>query len=263
MTFSKKELLHQKIGNRMKQLAKEHCFTREDMSETIGYSCGHISRFYSGMIEIPDSAAQILSDLWHIRKEYILCEDDFRTDEEIYSYLNENSIKEMQAAIKYLETLDLFLHPCTVLHCPVVAIYGHLDELSGYIKKSEIDRLNSEYDFSLSPSDFTKRYFSDWCNVELSAPLPDMPFLNKEELTKESNVKSVTVSCSAARNMLCVNHDIHLFFKVYYHDKYVRTTSVHELQQFIKKLDAYSKCTIETILLDKGDDLSGDIESRK
>lgn len=252
MSFSEKEMLHQKMGNRLKQLAKEHGFTREDISKAINYSCGHISRFYSGVLEIPDNVAQILSDFWHIRKEYILCEDDFRTDEEMYSYLNENSIKEMQAAISYLETLGLFLRPCTILDCPLTTIYTHLEELSKYIKKSEIERLNSEYDFSLAKSDFTKRYFSNKCRVELSSPLPDMPFLNKEEISKESDVKSsVFVSCSDARNILGINHIISLFFKVYYHNEYVCTVDIHELQRFIKKLDEYSKCTITTILFDK------------
>lgn len=252
MSFSEKEMLHQKMGNRLKQLAKEYGFTRENMSEAINYSCGHISRLYSGVSEIPDSAAQILSDLWHIRKEYILCEDDFRTDEEMYSYLNDNSIKEMQAAISYLETLGLFLHPCTVLSCPITTIYRHLEELSKYVKKSEIERLNSKYDFNLPQNEFIRKHFTEECNIELSSPLPDMPFLRTEEIAKESHMdSSVFVGCSDVRNKLGVNHKITLLFKVYHNNKYIRTINVRELQRFIVKLDEYSKCTIATTLFDK------------
>ena len=50
MTNTEKKMLHQKIGQRLKKLAKEHGFTREDMAEKLNYSCGHISRFYKGTI---------------------------------------------------------------------------------------------------------------------------------------------------------------------------------------------------------------------
>ena len=45
MTNQEKEMLHLKTGDRLKKLAKEHGFTRENLSEKINYSCGHISRF--------------------------------------------------------------------------------------------------------------------------------------------------------------------------------------------------------------------------
>lgn len=251
MTDTEKKMLHSKMGQRLKKLAKEHGFTREDMAEKLNYSCGHISRFYKGTIEIPDNVAQALSKLWNIRKEYILCEDDFKTDEEMYSYMNETSIKEMQAAIDYLKTLGIVFRPCTALTCSLTALYRHWIQMQEYIKESEIERLKKEYDFDLTPKEFHRTYFSEQCHVELSSPLPELPFLRIEEVAKHSKQKSmVFIGSMDDKNPLNVNCEVNLFFKVYQNGQFIRTVKIYELQDFVKKIDAYSKCTIETTLFD-------------
>lgn len=251
MTNSREKMLHLKIGQRLKQLAKEHGFTREDMSEKLNYSCGHISRFYNGSIELPDNVASVLSETWGIRKEYILCKDDFKTDDEMYLYLNETSIKDMQIAIDYLKTLGLVLRPYTTLSCSLTALYRHLSQIRNYIKESEIQRLQGEYNFELSPEVFSKTYFSVDCNVELSSPFSGLPFLCIENISKTSVQDEITLlHCSDENNPITENCRVTLYFKVYYHDEMIRTIGIEDLQKFIKKLDMYSKCTIETILFD-------------
>lgn len=251
MTNPEKKMLHLKIGQRLKMLAKEHGYTREDMSEKLNYSCGHISRFYNGSIEVPDNVASVLAETWGIRKEYILCEDDFKTDNEMYLYLNETSIKDMQIAMDYLKTIGLVLRPYTVLSCSLTALYRHLSKIKSYIKESEIQRLQSEYNFELSSEEFSKDYFSVDCNIELSSPLPGMPFLCLDNISKTSIQDDITLlHCSDENNPIAENCEITLYFKVYYHDELIRNISIEDLQKFIKKLDMYSKCTIETILFD-------------
>lgn len=252
MTTQKDKMLHLKMGQRLKQLAKEYSLTREDMSEIINYSCGHISRFYNGSMEIPDNAAQILSKLWNIRKEYILCEDDFKTDEEMYLYLKNTSIKEMQAAIDYLETLEVILRPQTMLSCSLTSLYKHFEQIKCYIKESEIQRLKTTYNFELSQKDFFKTYFSEECKIELSSPIPGVPFLCTENVSKTSaSDDMILLYSSSENNPVHSNCEIALYFKVYYKNELIRSISTHDLQKFIKKLDMYSKCTIETILLDE------------
>ena len=76
-----------------------------------------------------------------------------------------------------------------------------------------------------------------------------MPFLRTEELAKGLiNEQSLYVDCSDKRNLIRENCEIALYFKIYYNNKFVRTISENNLQDFVKKLDAYTKCTIETIL---------------
>lgn len=252
MTYSEKEMLHLKMGQRLKQLAKEHGLTREDIGEIINYSCGHISRFYNGIIEIPDSAAQILSKLWNIRPEYILCEDDFKTDEEMYLYVNESSIQDMKAAMSYLQTLGIELRPHTILSCPLTELYKHFSQLKDHIKTSEIQRLQDNYNFGLPQKEFFKTYFHEECNIELSSPIPGIPFLCAEDISKTAvQEDTFFISVSDSNNPIGTNCTISLYFKVYYRNKFIRTVSLCDLQEFIKKLDAYSKCTIETILFNK------------
>ena len=149
MTSKSKEMLHLEMGARLKWLAKENGLTREELGEITGYSSGHISRFYNGKSEIPDNMAQTLSELWNIRKEYILCEDDFKTDEQMYWSLNESSIKEMRAAMEYLKTLGVVFRPCTILSCYLIALYDHWEQMQDYIKRDEIKRLQKEYNFDI------------------------------------------------------------------------------------------------------------------
>lgn len=251
MTDTEKKRSHYEMGKRLKQLAKEHGATREDMAEILNYSCGHISRFYSGITEIPDNVAQTLSELWNIRKEYILFEDDFKTDEEMYLYMNENSIKEMQATLAYLRTLGVTIRPCTVLKCSLTSLYKNLAQLQDYIKESEIERLRNEYDFDLPSAEFFRTYFSQQCCVELSSPLPRTPFLELERVSKNSKQESfIYTQCSDDNNLLGVNYEVVLFFHICYQGNMIRDIDIYGLQKFVKKLDAYSKCTIETILFD-------------
>ena len=251
MTDTEKKMLHSKMGQRLKRRAKERARTREDMAEKLNYSCGHISRFYKGTIEIPDNVAQALSELWNIRKEYILCEDDFKTDEEMYSYMNETSIKEMQAAIDYLKTLGIVFRPCTALACSLTALYRHWIQMQEYIKKSEIERLKKEYDFDLPSDEFHRTYFAEQCYVELSSPLPDIPFSHLEDISKSSKQESmVLLKSSDEKNPLSVNCGVTLFFKVYQNDQFIRNANIYDLRDFMEKLNAYSKCTVETILFD-------------
>lgn len=251
MASTNNEMLHLKMGARLKWLAKENGLTREELGEITGYSSGHISRFYNGKSEIPDNMAQILSELWNVRKEYILCEDDFKTDEQMYSYLNENSIKEMQAAIEYLKTLGIVFRPCTVLSCDLTSLYRHWAQMQDFIKRDEIEQLQKKYNFNLSSAEFHKAYFSEQCRVELSSPLPDTPFLTLENVSKSSKQESmIIIDSSNKNNPLGTGCEINLFFKVYQNDKLVRSITMYDLQDFIKKLDNYSKCSVETILLD-------------
>lgn len=251
MTSKSKEMLHLEMGARLKWLAKENGLTREKLGEITGYSSGHISRFYNGKSEIPDNMAQTLSELWNIRKEYILCEDDFKTDEQMYRSLNESSIKEMKATMEYLKTLGIVFRPCTVLSCYLTSLYKHWAQMQDYIKRDEIERLQKKYNFNLPSTEFHKAYFSEQCHVELSSPLPDTPFLTLEDVSKSSRQESMIIlDSSSGSNPLGTGCEINLFFKVYQDNKLVRSITVYDLQDFIKKLDSYSKCTVDTILLD-------------
>lgn len=271
MTNMSNKMLHAEKGQRLKQLAKENGLTRDEMGIILNFSPGHITRFYNGEYELPEDSAEKLSKLWGIRKEYIQCIDDFRTDEEIYKYSNETSIKEMQAAINYLETLGLVLRPCTLLCCPVTALYKKLGEISDYVNESEMTRLRSRFDFELPSKDFYTKYFSEWCDIELAAPLPDVPFLDMANVSKQANIDTdKEIYCGEPRGKIIgANYSVTLAFRVYYNKKWIGQIDVNGLQEFIKELDAFTKCTIETLFPRRavrylmGSDVPLDMQTRK
>ena len=124
-------------------------------------------------------------------------------------------------------------------------------QMQEYIKDSEIERLKKEYDFDLPSNEFHRTYFTEQCYVELSSPLPEIPFLHLEDVSKSSSQESmVFLKSSDEKNPLGVNCGVSLFFKVYQNSQFIRNANIYDLQDFMKKLDAYSKCTVETILFD-------------
>ncbi len=228
---------------------KYEIITQEKLAEAIDCSTNQISYIECGRRKLSLGLARSMASIFHVRPEYLLGEDDFRTEEDIRSCQNDMRIKDMQAALNYLRSLGLYLIPYNILYCSVTGLFKNLSILTPYIQKDALEQLKQEYDFTLSTSDFFKKYYGENCSVELSSPLPDMPFLRTEELAKGLiNEQSLYVDCSDKRNLIRENCEIALYFKIYYNNKFVRTISENNLQDFVKKLDAYTKCTIETIL---------------
>jgi len=267
MTSREISMLQEKkkeIGARFKTLveAKESNHNRATIGEKLGYSETSISRFYSGVTALNDTAFKKIIDEFKVRKEYLLCEDDFKTDEEMYACLNENDMSEYKKSLHYLETLGLEFKPVTTLRCSLTSLYKHFTEVSPFIKFSSLQDLQKQYDFNLSNAEFVRRYFGTWCTVELSSsPYKNIPTLDK--LTKTSGAP--TGDCSlfgdtflfsphdaSTSNLLNTNHEISIYFKVFYKGKYLHDIIVVSLQDFLKKLDEFSLLAINTLIVNSG-----------
>lgn len=252
MTRIKNDMLNKEIGARVKILAKENGDKAEVLANCLFCTKEQISRYYNGHCTISRDRITILAKRWNIREEYLLCEDDFKTNDELYAVLKENNIKNMQHAIDYLESLGLYLKPYTKLHCSLTSFKKHIDELKPYIKKDAFEKLMKQYDFNLPNDEFYKKYFSERCSVELFKPLPHLPFLDKENISKGEHIPHATfIQAGDENNILQQNYNVNLGFAVYYQNKFIRTICVDNLQEFIEQLDNYTKCTIETLLIGK------------
>lgn len=250
MTRTKNDMLNKKIGLRVKILAKENGDKADALAKYLFCTKEQISRYYNGHCTISRDRISMLAKRWNVREEYLLCEDDFKTNDELYAISKANNIKDMQHAIAYLESLGLYLKPHTELHCSLTGFKRYLEKLKPYIKKESLEKLMKQYDFNLSNSEFRKKYFYERCLVELFKPLPESPFLDKENISKDEHIPHATfVQPGDENNILKENYNINLGFTVYYQNKFIRRISVNELQDFIKQLDCYAKCTIETLLI--------------
>jgi len=56
--------------------------SRPELAEKSGYSVEYISRLISGKKRVSDEAARCLSKALHVRKEFLLCKDNFMLEED-------------------------------------------------------------------------------------------------------------------------------------------------------------------------------------
>lgn len=94
-----------KQGERLKALMIEFGLHREDVSKLINYSLAQISYICSGERQLTEQSAKILSKEWGIRKQYILCEDDYRTDADCLAGEDKETRSRILANIEYLRSI--------------------------------------------------------------------------------------------------------------------------------------------------------------
>ena len=99
-------------GQRVKQLAKKRGFSNQDIADILHYANGKtISSFYSGKRQFYDWQIEKLSEVFKVRKEYLLCLDDWETDAQMIEGTNAANLNEYQHITDYLSTLGLILKP--------------------------------------------------------------------------------------------------------------------------------------------------------
>lgn len=69
-----------KRGIRLKESREEKHITQEKLSKLSGYTKNHISYVENGKRGLTIEAARIYSKILGVRENYLLCEDDFKTD---------------------------------------------------------------------------------------------------------------------------------------------------------------------------------------
>lgn len=80
---------NKKRGIRLRECRKEKGITQEQLSERAHFSKQHISYIECGARGMSYDAAVVFSDILKVRKEYLLCEDDYKTShQESEQFLN-------------------------------------------------------------------------------------------------------------------------------------------------------------------------------
>lgn len=241
-------------GKRLKECIKNSKLTQKELSKITPYTVQHINNIANSRRSMTREAAHIFAEKLHVDEDYLLGTSEYKTSEEMHSFIKSKGMQDMSAVLNYLESIGLKLKPINSLECPLTSLYKNIDILSPYIDPSSLEQLKQKYDFTLDTKDFYKKYYFEYCSVKLSSMLPDAPFLKTNDLTKGSltlppSDYALGNIYSGSNNIIKENYDISIYFEVYYKGDLVKTLSEHELQNFIKILDSYSICTIENILL--------------
>lgn len=80
------ENIKQKIGQRVKDCIKEHYKTQAEFSRVTGISAVQVANICSGRRRLTTDNARKFAKMFGVRMEYLLCEDDFKTEEDVEVY---------------------------------------------------------------------------------------------------------------------------------------------------------------------------------
>ena len=143
-----------KRGARLKKLAKERGLTGEAMMELLQYQgdVHYIYTIYSGDRGLPVWRYEILSDAWGLRMEYLLCNDDHPTDEDLFRYhrvshrISRSATYGVQRS--YLSSLGIEITPVYCWKCNGAVLLHGYDRFKRYfspVGKRDADRVLSRW----------------------------------------------------------------------------------------------------------------------
>lgn len=259
MTNSTKQMLSTQRGLRLKALMKENKEKQETIALALGYAKESISRFCTGKQLLPDTAAEILAKRWDIREEYIKCIDDFKTDLELLNCAEIQNRDDFLCQKKYLETLGFNISLTYTLSCYKTGVYRHKETLLPFLREDSYNEVINDPDFLLSPKEFFKKCHSKYCCYFLKRPLDKAIEQKIESLHKETIFHDDpryewmcdTYLISSDESPTGQNCEFDVSYSVIYNGKNIGAFELREIQELFKIIDAYTKFTIETLLVDK------------
>lgn len=78
----KKVEINPECGLRLRMLLRENGIKQIDLAEKLNYEPQHVSSIITGKKRLTPEAAYQIADMFRIRTEWLLCQDDYRTQEE-------------------------------------------------------------------------------------------------------------------------------------------------------------------------------------
>lgn len=95
------------IGKRVKEEARKKKYTTQQLADLLNYSDRtQISKMYSGERKFTENQIEMLAETFRVKKEYLLLETDFRTEEEERNAKNKASFERFQKYSKIDKSVD-------------------------------------------------------------------------------------------------------------------------------------------------------------
>lgn len=260
MTYQDNEMLRINQGKRFKQLAKENGMTRDKLSEIIGYVPTHISRLWSGKNTIPDDVAQILAKTFGVRKEYILCIDDFRTIEEMIEGLDNINHDVLLKQLAYLETLGLEVRLRYILFTEYPVICYYKNKLLPYTSVEWYEKLTTDSDYTNPTEESYNKHEMEDKNgiaVVLRKPLPNSVLnqfltINKEKKYKFNTFdEDMAITLNESNSEFECEVPVIIEVDICYNKQNLGGFTIENMQNFMKVMDAQVKNSIDTFLVQR------------
>lgn len=115
-------------GQRVKHEAQNKGYTNQDIADLLHYSSSkQISPFYSGRQQFSDGQLEILSNALGVRKNYLLCMDNYRTDNDVIEGETELLKSKYQYTFSFLRSIGFVVEYVISDNLTPRDIYNQLD----------------------------------------------------------------------------------------------------------------------------------------
>lgn len=102
-----KKELNPEHGNRLKECLEDARMTQKELAEKSGYTKQYISNIVVGKKNMSHESAAIFSKILHVQKEYLLCESDFKTEDDFFEEIMDFGDFKNNVALALLEVFDI------------------------------------------------------------------------------------------------------------------------------------------------------------
>lgn len=246
-----KKELNTSCGKRLKECLNDSHMTQKELSKRTSYSQQYISYVISGKRNASAEALISFAKVLNVRNEYLLCEDDYKTSEDIQKALRLSDKKNIECVLQYLDSIGYSLYIQYTVQSEITTLYFHFDEIKKYIIPRDLKRLNEKYDFSLPMIDFVKSTSERGIGYETFCVTQDFPGIYErlDSRSKSARINSQTFYFEDSGKGYV--YTINTVYSLYKDGKCIRYVSHKELLRFLDILDNYVKCTIENVLLNQ------------
>lgn len=246
-------------GKRIKYEARKRRLTNEDMRELLCFAnVKSVSAVYSGTT-ISDSVIDILSKTWNLRKEYLLCDDDYETWQDKQNALLTNNQLDYTCVINYLKSLGYEFEINIYWICTPAALHDKYKIFDSYISQNDreyfnycISNMDSDDDISrllfklvnLSVEDFIKENaeYIDFLDYEDYVPFDNMLFNGTKNNNQALFNNGILFDDSLENNRIQMMYDLKK------DGKHVEYITLEYAKTFFMNLDNICKSSVEVML---------------
>lgn len=134
--------IKKEIGARLKKEAGLHNLKRSEMRELLAYEKEEsVSAVYSGKQTPTPDKIKKLAETWGLRENYLICADDWRTEDDKLSALHAENTKEYRVVIDFFRYIGVNLELAPFMTIPVPLLLSHKDVLLPYFTEDEKRRI--------------------------------------------------------------------------------------------------------------------------
>jgi len=98
-----KRELNPEHGKRLSECLNDKKMSQKELAEKSGYTKQYISYIVTGKKNMSSESAEVFANILHIRKEYLLCKDNYKTFDDFFDEISSENEMAKKAALSLLK----------------------------------------------------------------------------------------------------------------------------------------------------------------